>query len=414
MSTLNLKQSQTSADYSRIEQLGLAMAESVRTGRESPMLDFPSMEHTWRMVELDCRVQGYDIFAAWERTRLNALKLRAHLHWLSAVSLNAVADPFVEIAMRDAAELREKNAAYGESWKRRGGAGAFMMLARKWDRIDNILSPFSGGTLASALERNPGDVLDDIGDLRRYLLLVEDEVLRLEDLPHYGHDEFPSVLFAYINHRGDVHTYLAKPQALVFGSEHYPEKWCLRMQVLERDGVERPGVRHFSVEKLSRMEQAPGCGSLAEKPLLPGLPDIEVVSALVHEAWVNAKRAAGTKSRIFDQTGEELMVPYGMLTNAAQELDRASVRAVYEALSKARVAEDGTILLSPAEVQSGHDRVKWAEGLIRQLPLDHDGRNSWLLNYGTADADVAMRQDRGIKWDAGYACAATTQSKGGG
>lgn len=41
------------------------------------------------------------------------------------------------------------------------------------------------------------------------------------------------------------------------------------------------------------------------------------------------------------------------------------------------------IKLTPAEIRTGHDRVKWAEGLIRQLPLNHDGRNSWLLNYGT-------------------------------
>jgi hypothetical protein len=40
------------------------------------------------------------------------------------------------------------------------------------------------------------------------------------------------------------------------------------------------------------------------------------------------------------------------------------------------------IVLTPEEIQSGHDRVRWAEGLIRQLPEDHDGRNSWLLNYG--------------------------------
>lgn len=33
--------------------------------------------------------------------------------------------------------------------------------------------------------------------------------------------------------------------------------------------------------------------------------------------------------------------------------------------------------------------VRWAEDLIRQLPADHDGRNSWLLNYGT---DKAERQ----------------------
>lgn len=41
------------------------------------------------------------------------------------------------------------------------------------------------------------------------------------------------------------------------------------------------------------------------------------------------------------------------------------------------------IELNGAEIQSGLSRVKWAEGLIRQLPEDHDGRNSWLMNYGT-------------------------------
>lgn len=39
------------------------------------------------------------------------------------------------------------------------------------------------------------------------------------------------------------------------------------------------------------------------------------------------------------------------------------------------------IELTPAEIQSGVTRVKWAEGLIRQLPEHHEGRNSWLLNY---------------------------------
>jgi len=45
-----------------------------------------------------------------------------------------------------------------------------------------------------------------------------------------------------------------------------------------------------------------------------------------------------------------------------------------------------SIELTPAEIQSGVDRVKWAEGLIRQLPEDHEGRNSWLLNYGEKEA----------------------------
>jgi len=52
----------------------------------------------------------------------------------------------------------------------------------------------------------------------------------------------------------------------------------------------------------------------------------------------------------------------------------------------AAVATAPAILLDPHEIQSGHTRVDWAEGLIRQLPEDHDGRNSWLLNYGKVDA----------------------------
>ncbi len=61
------------------------------------------------------------------------------------------------------------------------------------------------------------------------------------------------------------------------------------------------------------------------------LPDIEVVSAKVHEAWMESKRAKGVTSRK-SETGEELMVPYDQLSDAAKELDRGSVRAVYEAI----------------------------------------------------------------------------------
>jgi len=39
--------------------------------------------------------------------------------------------------------------------------------------------------------------------------------------------------------------------------------------------------------------------------------------------------------------------------------------------------------LSKAEIESGLSRVKWAELLIKQLPEKHEGRNSWLLNYGS-------------------------------
>ncbi len=55
--------------------------------------------------------------------------------------------------------------------------------------------------------------------------------------------------------------------------------------------------------------------------------------------------------------------------------------------------------LSRAEKQSGVDRVKHAEGLILQLPNTHDGRNTWLLNYGVGEEAKQKRLDRGIKFN---------------
>lgn len=61
---------------------------------------------------------------------------------------------------------------------------------------------------------------------------------------------------------------------------------------------------------------------------------------------------------------------------------------VFELVRAAENLETGTVRkptaihLTKAEIQSGMDRVRWAEGLIKQLPEDHEGRNSWLLNYG--------------------------------
>jgi hypothetical protein len=61
------------------------------------------------------------------------------------------------------------------------------------------------------------------------------------------------------------------------------------------------------------------------------LPDVEEVSAKVHEAWMDAKRRAGVTTRK-SESGEELMVPYEQLSEEAKELDRSSVRAVYDAI----------------------------------------------------------------------------------
>jgi hypothetical protein len=63
------------------------------------------------------------------------------------------------------------------------------------------------------------------------------------------------------------------------------------------------------------------------------LPDIEIVAAKVHEAWMNSKKKRRITTRK-SESGEELMVPYEKLSEEAKELDRASVQAVYAAIEE--------------------------------------------------------------------------------
>lgn len=63
------------------------------------------------------------------------------------------------------------------------------------------------------------------------------------------------------------------------------------------------------------------------------LPDIEIVAAKVHEAWMKSKLNQGVTSRK-SETDEELMVPYDKLSEEAKELDRGTVRAVYAAIEE--------------------------------------------------------------------------------
>jgi hypothetical protein len=61
------------------------------------------------------------------------------------------------------------------------------------------------------------------------------------------------------------------------------------------------------------------------------MPDpIETTAAAVHDAWMATKLAAGVTSRQ-SEDGEELMVPYDQLSEQAKDLDRATVRAVFDA-----------------------------------------------------------------------------------
>jgi hypothetical protein len=92
------------------------------------------------------------------------------------------------VANADVRRLEEKEAVYRGSWKKRGGTGAFFVLARKWDALENLLSdPEYRYDIFYAAEQDgtgDGSVIDQIQDLRRYLLLVESELMaRMVPLP---------------------------------------------------------------------------------------------------------------------------------------------------------------------------------------------------------------------------------------
>ena len=100
------------------------------------------------------------------------------------------------ILERDVGRLVEKDKGYGRSWMRRGGVGAFMMLARKWDRLEQRVCQLglTTGVIGIAsikwdiflhleLDKREEGLIDDIRDLRNYLLLVEEEMMEQEVLP---------------------------------------------------------------------------------------------------------------------------------------------------------------------------------------------------------------------------------------
>ena len=91
-------------------------------------------------------------------------------------------DKLDNVAAHDVKELKRKDEEYGSSWKKRGGVGAFMMLSRKWDRIEKQMEDNGYDIFKLIKEQNDArkkdGFLDDIRDLRRYLMLVEAEMIQ--------------------------------------------------------------------------------------------------------------------------------------------------------------------------------------------------------------------------------------------
>lgn len=51
------------------------------------------------------------------------------------------------------------------------------------------------------------------------------------------------------------------------------------------------------------------------------------------------------------------------------------------------------VCLKETDIRSGDNPMLYAERLIKQLPMNHDGRNTWLLNHGVSEEAFELRKD---------------------
>lgn len=82
------------------------------------------------------------------------------------------------LADGDIEKLVNAQKSYGHSWISRGLRGAYFVMVRKIDRIENQMRQ-ANFDLPAALSMFPGKdgIIDDIRDLRQYLLLIEAEII---------------------------------------------------------------------------------------------------------------------------------------------------------------------------------------------------------------------------------------------
>lgn len=82
-----------------------------------------------------------------------------------------------------------------------------------------------------------------------------------------------------------------------------------------------------------------------------------------------------------------------------EEADRIHSEEIQSEKIKKTKKKHQRIVLSNGEIQSRFSRVAYAERLISQLPSDHDGRNTWLLNYGVGEEAIELRNKRNLGFD---------------
>lgn len=139
----------------------------------------------------------------------------------------------------------------------------------------------------------------------------------------------------------------------------------------------------FLVRALAAFDNATNLRALHMEP--PKHPEPSVVTDAMVSRFLSWKLPQDFAPDSFVRFNQIMAREVNSWPTGTNLLHAGQARAMLEHVLGAP-PDQAVIHLTPHEVQSGSTRVDWAEGLIRQLPETHDGRNSWLLNYGS-DAD---------------------------
>lgn len=196
-------------------------------------------------------------------------------------------DFIAAVSEQDLVNLESKERTYGSSWKRRGGVGAFMMAARKWDRLEGMLQRLSwdvfGAIASQSGERQgtDGTVLAEVRDLRRYLLLIEAEMMatrcveQLEGLADYQGAEVPTVSAHARIQRSQERAAPAPvvaapaPTAVTAASVPGPEEGHLSpVHAAAAASDARDDDAHLTMGDLAMMSAAEGMSHQLDRPVL--------------------------------------------------------------------------------------------------------------------------------------------------
>lgn len=174
------------------------------------------------------------------------------------------------------------------------------------------------------------------------------------------------------------------------------EEHLERLLQLEEDAARR----HFDLQRenhaqaladLDALRAKPDCSKRSELTLNEQCALLAAMApfaggssdAILAEACSRLRRLAEVETRLRD-CEEDCRASRAGVLDAIKERDEL----------RARIEKAGrSISLTDVEIASNFDRVRWAETLIAQLPNEHEGAASWLMNYGTGESGARLRKE---------------------